>query len=929
MKIKNLIYLLLFFAIPLIAQNEKLPFDPSVKTGVLKNGIKYYIQENKKPEKRCELRLIVNAGSVLETNDQKGLAHFVEHMAFNGTKNFKKNELINFLELSGVKFGPELNAYTSFDETVYMLQVPTDKPELVDKGFLVLSDWANGLAFDPAEIDKERGVITEEWRLGRGADMRMLDKQFPVLFYQSKYAERLPIGDINVIKNFKHSTLIDFYRTWYRPDLIAVAAVGDFSAEEIEKIITKYFSEIKAPEVIVNKEKQVIPSHDKTLFAIASDKEATYNVISIYYKNQPKKFETISDFKDAVIQTLFSGMLNSRLDELTRLSDPPFIYGGTQSGRVIREMEARILTAYVKDGGIDRGFESLLTEAERVKKFGFTESEFNRQKQIVIRGIEKRLAEKDKTESAQLIGDMIDNFLEDSPIMGIENVFKIYQKLLPEITLNEVNKLASELIKTENRVVMVSMPEKEGVALVKESELQTILDKVEKNEITAYIDKTNDKPLVETLPSQGKIVSVVKNDKLGLEDWKLSNGVRVVVKKTDFKNDEIVMNAFSMGGNSLVDEKDYIAAVTLMNLVGQSGVGGFNAVELKKQLAGKIVNVNPFVSTYTEGFNGSSSVKDIETLMQLIYLYFQPVRIDSSAFFNTKNGLTTYLQNAANMPEKVFSDSVGYLLSNYHYRSKPITLSDLELMNIEKSKSIYDDRFKDASDFTFVFVGSVEIEALKSLCEKYLAVLPVTGREDKWKDINLEYPKGDIERKVYKGIEPKSRVAVVFTGEFNWSREEEYLLESLIDALNIRLREVIREDKGGTYGVGVNQKINRIPKPVYSISVGWGCNPERVDELIKDMYSVIDSIKQFGVNEVLLDKVKETQRRTRESRLKQNGFWAGMLNNYLFYNENPEIILNYNEFVDKLTSEDIKRLANKYLNEKNYIKAVLYPGTQK
>ncbi len=918
-----LIVIIQFTATP---QSELLPVDPDVTIGTLSNGIKYYIKENKKPENRAELRLIVNAGSALETEAQKGLAHFVEHMAFNGSTHFKKNELIDYLEMIGVKFGPELNAYTSFDETVYMLQVPTDKPELVEKGFLVLEDWAHGLAFDSIEIEKERGVITEEWRLGRGADMRMLDKQFPVLFKDSRYAERLPIGDIDIINSFEHKTLINFYKDWYRPDLIAVAAVGDFDKNAIEKLIKQHFEDIKSPAQIREREIFPVPKHKETLFAIASDKEAVNSVITIYNKLDRVEVNCKPELKNQLIKTLFAGMLNERFFELTKLPDPPFIQAGSRNGRFVRSLDRNILFAVVKDNGIENGLEVLLREARRAKLYGFNQSELDRQKQIFLRNIETQLAEKDKTESSRLIGLFVNNYLNDLPVLSIEQTHSLYNEIIPTITIDDVNKIVDELIMEDNRVILVSVPEKDGMSIPTEKDLKVILENVSKEKITAYEDKTLDIPLVEKIPAKAEIVSERRNEKLDYMEWKLANGVNIIAKQTDFKNDEILMRAFSPGGNSLVEDKDYIAALTSVSILNESGLGKFSQTELIKKLAGKIVRCNPFISNYYEGFNGSCSPNDLETLLQLVYLQFTAPRADSSAFISYKNKILTSLANSDNDPQSAFQDTISTTLTNYNHRSRPISKKLLEEMDMQTSLSFYKDRFADASDFTFIFVGNIDIEKFKPLVQTYLGGLPSLNRNEKYGEKHITYIDGKIEKSLKKGIEPKSSVSVTFVGNMEWNRHNEYKFESLIDVLNIRLREEIREEKGGTYGVRASFRISRIPDNTYTINLSWGCSPDRVEELVKAMYETIDNLKQNGPSAETLAKVKETQRRGRETSSKLNNFWTGVLFNYLLYNEDPEVVLDYNNWIEALTAEDIKEFANELIKEDRYLKVVLYPA---
>jgi zinc protease len=910
------------------SQEANIPVNKDITIGVLKNGIKYYILKNKKPENRAELRLVVNAGSILEDENQKGLAHFVEHMAFNGSSRFKKNELVDYLESVGVKFGPDLNAYTSFDETVYMLQTPTDKPELVDKGFLVLEDWAHGLAFNDEEIDKERGVITEEWRLGRGAYGRMRDKQFPIIFQNSKYADRLPIGDINIVKSCEHKLLKKFYKDWYRPDLMAVIAVGDFDKNDIETLIKKHFENIEPSKESRTRELFPVPGHKETLFAIATDKEAMGSSVALYMKKPIERIKTINDYRNQMITSLFSQMLNERLEELTQLADPPFINGYAGKGNFVRTEDVNYLYAMVKDGGVEKGLETILREAERARQFGFTATEFDRAKKNVIRSLEKALAEKDKQESGTLISQLVSNFLSESPITGIENSYELNKKMLPGITLDEVNKAAAELILPDNRVVVVTAPEKEGLKTPTKEDLTKILDKVKNEKITAYVDNAKDAPLVKNLPKASSITEYKKHDKLGLTEWKLANGARVFLKNTDFKNDQILFSAFSYGGSSLVDDKEYFSTQFASSIARESGIGAFNNIELTKALTGKIANVSPWIGDITEGFGGSCSPVDATTMFQLIYLNFTNPRFDSVAAVSLKAKYKAYLENMRNEPEVVFEDTVENVLNDYHFRSMPLTVSTIDGIDYKTSEKIFKELFNDAGKFTFVFVGNIDTNIVKPLVLQYIGGLPGKNSGETFRDINITHPKGFVEKTIYKGIEPKSSVELIYTGDFSWSRDEEYKIESLIDALDIRLREVIREDKGGAYGVDIRQSIEKMPKQKYQITVEFGCDPKRVDELTKAAFAVIDSMKQFGPNNELVAKVKAIQKREHEKKLKENSYWKGIIYAYLVNKDELNQILDYPTWNENLKAEDIKTEAVKYFGD-NCLKFVLYPEAKK
>ena len=923
----TIFYLFIFSAV-VTPQTQPLPVDKDVITGTLDNGVKYYIKKNQKPEKRAELRLYVNAGSVLENEDQRGLAHFVEHMAFNGTQHFKKNELVNYLEKLGIKFGPELNAYTSFDQTVYMLTVPTDSADILANGFLVLEDWAHNLSFDTTEINKERGVVIEEWRLGRGADMRMLDKQLPILFKGSKYAERLPIGKKEIIESANYETIKNFYKDWYRPDLIAVAAVGDFDVKEIENYIKKHFGNLSSPEKERERKVYDIPSHEETYFAIASDKEATYSTVSLYYLQKPKEVRDLAEYKNRLVHDIFYGILNDRLTELTTSANPPFVYAFAGDSRFAKSSDISYLTAMVKEGGIQTGLEALLREAERVKEFGFTSTELERQKTNYLRMAEQSLAEKDKTESSQIIEDFESNFLYGDPIISIEDQYNLAQQLIPQITLDDINKVSSELLKHENRVVMVNSPEKEDLKIPTEKELSAVITKVSSEKITPYEDKVAGKPLVEVVPTLSQVVSSKTVTELNLIEWHLKNGVRVVLKPTNFKNDEIVFSAFSPGGSSLVKDEDFLSAQNSPALVRESGLDGFSKTELDKYLSGKIVNVSPYIDFYYEGLNGSASPKDAETLFQLIYSYFTSPRIDSTGFLSLKSKMKSYLENKSNNPQSAFNDTLLVTLTNYHFRSRPLTVKILDEINPDKSLNIFKERFKDASDFTFVFVGNIDTAVFKPLVETYLGGLPSFNSNEKPIDLKYKNVKGSINKEVQKGIEPKSSVAITYVGNMDYSRNNEYILESLVEVLDIKLREILREDKGGTYGVYCYDQVYRIPKAHYSLNFGFGCNPERVDELVQAFNSVLDSIKTFGPDDVVMTKIKETQKRQRELNLKENNFWDEEISDYLENNDDLVDLLNYNKWVDELTSDDIKKATDEYLGE-NVVKIVLFPETKK
>ncbi len=922
--------IIFIFAIKTVAQpfdySKKIPVDSSIKFGKLANGMVYYIKKNKKPENRAELRLAVNAGSVLEDTDQLGLAHFTEHMAFNGTTHFAKNELVSYLQSVGVKFGADLNAYTSFDQTIYMLTIPTDSAAVLDKGFDVLSDWAHEQTFDSTEIEKERGVVIEEWRLGRGAEQRMQDKYIPVLFHDSRYAIRLPIGTKKSLETFHRNSIVRFYKDWYRPDLMAIIAVGDFDMAKIEKEIIDKFSNIpnpknERPRIVYN-----VPDHKEILASVNSDKEAAEADVSIFYLNNKEPDITYANYRDHAKELLYFTMLNQRLDELSQLPNPPFLGGYSTDGNIgARTKYAYVSMAAVTDTGIMTGLKTLLDENEKVKRFGFTQSEFNRAKKDILKMYEKYYNERDKTESSSYADEFIRNFLNGESIPGIAFEYNFMQKYLPGAKLEEINQLATKWITDSNRVVIVTAPQKESVKMPTDKEIIQLVENASKANVSAYKDKITDSELLSQKPKPGKVIKENQIKDIAVTELTLSNGVKVILKSTDFKNDEIKFSAISPGGQFLYPDKDNFSANFAANIIDESGLAKFSIIDLQKILAGKSVNVTPYISSYTEGLNGNCVPKDMETMFQLIYLYFIQPRLDSAAFTSFINKVKGYLANIESDPQMFYSDTLKRILSQNHPRGGGIPkVSDIDKIDLQRVYQIYKDRFADASDFTFTIVGNFNTDSIKPLLEEYLGSLPSNNRKESWKDVGIRPPKGEVFRNIYKGTDPKSRVNMIFTGETKYSPEEAYYLKSLADILEIRLIEVLREEKSGVYGVGAMAAMGRIPYQNYTIKIQFPCGPENVDSLVSETWQIIKEIQKNGISDKNLNKIKETQERELEVSLKTNGYWMNFLENSSFYNDNMSEILKKKEMIEKLTSKDIQNVANKYFNEK-YIKVVLYP----
>ncbi len=909
---------------PALAQ--QMPVDPQITIGKFANGLRYYIRPNKKPEKRAELRLVVKAGSVLEDDDQQGLAHFVEHMAFNGTQHFPKHELVSFIESLGMRFGADLNAYTSFDETVYMLQVPTDKPETLDRALLVLEDWARNVTFDPTEIDKERGVVMEEWRLGRGAGARINDKLFPLLLKGSRYADRLPIGKPEIIQGAKPDRLKKFYADWYRPDLMAVVAVGDFDKATMEKLITAHFASIPAATVPRPRPSYEVPDRPGTVYAIVSDKEMTSTSVGLTNLLPLREQGSVGVYRQQIVDRLFSSMLSARFAELTQKADAPFLFAGAGRGIFLgRTKEAASLSAQVKEDGIERGLEALLAEAERVSRFGFTATELEREKQNVLRNYEQAATEKANVESATRAAEYIRNFLENESLPSLDDEYALHQRFLPQITIDEINKLAKEWFPEGNRMVVVLAPEKSGLVVPDEQKLAAVIKAASGKELKAFVDTVGAAALLDSSPAPGTIAKTAVKDAIGITEWELSNGVKVILKPTTFKEDEILFHASSPGGTSLAGDKDYIPASTATQVIAAGGVGKFNAIDLQKALTGKVAWAGPYIAELEEGMGGGSSRKDLETMFQLIYLRFMQPRADTIAFGAQAAQMRAMLANQTAVPEFAFFEMLNTTRYQNHLRRRIWTPATVDEWNLEKSLAFYKDRFADASDFTFVFVGSFDLATIKPLVERYLGGLPSIRRKETWKDVGVLTPSGVIEKKVEKGIEPKSRSAIVFSGPFEYDQKRSVALRAMTEVLQTRLLERIREDLGSTYSINVSPEHQRIPKPEYSVTIQFGSDPQRTDDLIKRVFQEIEQFKTNGPTEKQVNDEKEALVREFETNSKQNDYLLNLIALSYQHGEDPAALWKLPELYKKLDAATIQQAAKTYLNTNSFLKVTLFP----
>ena len=908
---------------------DPLPIAPEIKIGKLSNGLTYYIRKNSRPEKKVELRLVVKAGSILEDDDQQGLAHFTEHMAFNGSKNFKKNDLVSFLQSIGVEFGADLNAYTSFDETVYILPIPLDKKENLDKGFLVLEDWASTVAFDNAEIDKERGVVLEESRLGKGANDRMNKVIYPKLFEGSKYAERLPIGKEDILKNFKYDVIKRFYKDWYRPDLMAVVVVGDLDPAEAEKMIKTHFEKLKNPAKPRPRTYSTIESRKTSEGLVVTDKEATNHILQILYSNKIAKPEVlVGDYRNQIVKGLFSAMLSQRMQELTQKPNPPYIFGGSNLGGFVHGYEVYSSFAVVSKAGAEPAISAVIQENERARRFGFTANELARTKKSMLRNIERSYNERDKSESKNYADEYIRNFLEQEPLPGIENEFSYYKQFLDGISLEEVNQLTAKLIPSnENKLVILQGPEKADFAIPTNADLLLIANNAEKIPVTAYEEKVIAASLLEKAPEGGKIIFSKENKELGYHELTLGNGVKVILKPTDFKNDQVVMTATRFGGQSLYPDKDMYNAQYAATVVQQMGVKDISPTDLRKMLAGKTVNASPRISNLNEGMSGQSGSADVEAMLQLTYLYFTQPRKDEALFNSFVTKQQAMYQNLMSNPQAVYQDSMQMIMYNKHPRGPRVPkVEDFNKINLDRALDIYKERFGNATGFTFILVGSFDVAKIKPLIATYLGSLPSSpASASSFKDLGIRPVKGVVKKEVKKGTEPKSFISMAFTGEAPYTDEASLKLQALIEVLNIKLIESLREELSGIYGGGMRGNLAKNPYNNYTINVSLPCGPENVDKLIKATMDEIQKIKDNGPAEADLTKVKETWTKQYQEDVKDNNYWLNKLQQSVEMGSNAGDVLTVEKRINAITTKDVKEAANLYFNMKNYLQVVLNP----
>ena len=909
-----------------LALDRVLPVDPAVRTGQLANGLKFFIRNNGRPAKRVSLRLAVNAGSLQEDADQRGLAHFIEHMAFNGTQNFKPGELVTFLESIGARFGPHVNASTSFDETIYMLDVPTDRDGYVDKGLLALHDFASGVLLLPDEVEKERGVVLEEWRGRLGAGSRTTDKQLPVLLQGSRYAERLPIGTPEVIKGAPRERLMAFYQKWYRPDQMAVVVVGDLDPAEAEKLLRARFGSIPRPSTPVEAVERAVPSHKDTLFSVATDPEAQGWTVTLSFKGKQQEQRTVADYRAALVRQLVSEMINPRLREIARRPDAPFVAAEAGVDGFGRTLELFEIGAAVPENGLAAGLEAIVVEARRVQQFGFSAAELDRARRALVAAYERAYNERATSESPNYAGEYVRHFLGGEAIPGIEFEYRIASTYLPGVTLDEVSTVARAFITDENRVVLAVAPEKKDVPAPTVDSLRAAIARGTAAKIEPWVDATAGLTLVKDPPAGGTVTSSRTIAELGVTVLTLSNGVEVWLKPTDFKNDQVLFSAYALGGTSLAPEAEFHGAELASSLVGVGGVGGFNPVDLSKMLAGKIASASPSIGTYTQEISGNATPRDLETALQLNYLAFTAPNFTPETLDLLKRRLVAVLENQTQSPRAVFGEKVSLVNSSNHYSARMMTTADIPNLKLDAMQQFYRARFGNAADFTYFIVGAFQVPELTPLVAKWIGGLPSTGKKSAaFRDMGVRFPSAVVRDEVKRGKDPASQTVISFFGDAGQDEFEMHRVRAAANVLSIRLREILREELSGTYGVSVGYDTT-LPLPGYgAVVIQFGSAPENVEALSKAVFAEVERLKTQGPTADDVNKVKEMEKRDLETSVRQNQYWVGSLQTVHMYGWDPAGIARRPQRTESLTPEILHGIFKKYFPADRHTVVTLKP----
>lgn len=935
------LFVICFCTISMFAQkgdlnlNDPIKNDPNVTIGKLDNGLTYYIRKNTYPKDRVEFRLAVNAGSNQENDDQQGLAHFTEHMAFNGIEGFPSNSVVDHLRSKGVVFGADLNAYTSFDETVYMIPMPLDDPNNIDLGLKILRGWAAGLLYDHKEIDEERGVIIEEYRLGLGADDRMRKEYWPILMKDSRYANRMPIGLLSILQTFDYQTIKDFYSDWYRPDLQAVIVVGDINVKEVEQKIKTMFGNIPAKQNPRKKEIYSIAPNKEPLVAVCTDKEATGNQVSLIRKHPHFAMKTIGDFRKQLCIDLFNTMYDARLLEMTQDTKCPFFGASAGYGDFIGNTDSYGSQAVAKENHIPDALKVLLQEDNRVLKYGFLQTELNRAKEELLEDYERASKEVDKTESARFASQYINNFLRNDPIPGAKRENTYAKKLIEGITLEEVNALAKKWITEDNIVALITAPEKEGVTVPSKEEILKILNDKSLANVQPYVDTYKDQEILEkeTL-KPGKITSVEKIDAVGAEKWTLSNGITVYLKKTDYKNDEILFSASSKGGKSLYPVKDLASVDFAAGIIDRGGIAGLDYNTLMKKMKGKVVGVSPDINLLSEGFSGSSTPKDLEFFFQYLNAFFTNPRIDRNAFDLVMDETREQIKMISAQPMyKYLGEFLDAAMNNDPYMKQMFSFDEkyLSQVDFDRAVQIYKERFANPADFNFFFVGNYDEKEMKEFVELYLGSMKTEPNKKENYNLNVLKPRPDKSstQTVYAGSEEQGYMGMYISNSIDWNYRNSIIASMIGEALDIQFVRIVREKMGDVYSPMVQMGASKLPNPEISLMILLGCAPEKTDKLADASLKILNDFKSKGPDKKTLALVKKQMISTRAKNIQTNRFWLSYISNKVVQDEPLTNPSEYDAMVTSITKKDMVEFMKKYFKPEIYTRADMHPETMR
>ena len=907
---------------------DSLPTDPAVTIGTLPNGMRYYLRQNAEPEKRAELRLVVDAGSVLEDDDQRGLAHFLEHMAFNGTKNFEKQELVDYMESIGMRFGGDVNASTTYDHTLYRLTVPTATAGALETGLQILEDWAHGITLDEAAIEAERGVILSEWRSRLGAGTRVRTQTDSVLLRGSRYLDRNPIGVPASIESMSRDEFVQFYRDWYRPDLMAVVVVGDIDVAATESLIRRHFSRIDAPRKRRQRPEYTVPDHETPLVSVVTDPEATGWSVQVVRKYRPAPVNSTARTREATIEGLYERILDQRLRELGTRAESPFLGARTDFGDYVGDLRVHTVVAVtVREQQLESGLQAAMTEVERIAQHGITAAELDREKRAAKSRYDQALITRSKIPSSSRAASYVEHFLTGATPAAVEAAVERASAVLETITREDVAAVARRWRERENMSVIALVPQKPDVTPPDGDALLAVLDAVEATELPAQGDAVvASKELLATLPTPGTVTQESLIREVGITEWTLSNGIKVYLKPTDHSPDQILLGGHSWGGTSLVSDEELLEATLAGSLPGISGLGDFSSTALRSATVGKLVSAGMQIGTYSQQVSGSSTVRDLETLLQLVHMHFTAPRLDTGAVRAWQRRLRTQLEGRSASPQTHFRDSVGIALAQNHPRGRPLRAEQVDSIDIGRALEIYRERFASPGDFTFVIVGSFQLDSIKPLVARYLGGLPAVTRDEGWRDTGMRFPTGVVEKDFRFGREPRSRTAIVFTGPFTHSAEEQFALGAMGQVLTARLRERLREDLGGTYSVSAHAMIHSVPERSAMVEISFDAAPERADELTKEVFAEIEALRKSGPTKEEVDKVREESTRSLELAVENNRYWLSSIMSYVQMERSLDGLADYEAPVERLDAAQIREMARQYLDPSRYVRVTQRPA---